>query len=59
MSSDDDRPSFDRPSRRHIEPPPGLDPFVARFIEELAREAVRGKYRTAASVGWIDMMGRK
>lgn len=26
--------------RRYIEPPPGLDPLIARFIEELARAAV-------------------
>jgi hypothetical protein len=35
--------------RRPIEPPPGLDPALARFIEELAREAVRRERRTAAS----------
>ena len=28
-----------QPARRPIEPPPGLDPALARFIEELARAA--------------------
>lgn len=27
--------------RRPIEPPPGLDPLLARFIEALARAAAR------------------
>jgi hypothetical protein len=31
--------------RRHIEPPPSLDPVIARFIEELARAAVRRQNR--------------
>lgn len=31
--------------RRHIEPPPSLDPVVARFIEELACAAVRRERR--------------
>lgn len=33
------------PARRHIEPPPSLDPAIARFIEELARAAVRRQNR--------------
>jgi hypothetical protein len=31
----------DHRSQRQIEPPPNLDPKLARFIEELARAAVR------------------
>jgi hypothetical protein len=33
----------EKPSR--IEPPPSLDPAIARFIEELARAAVRRQQR--------------
>lgn len=31
--------------RRQIEPPPSLDPAIARFVEELARAAVRRQNR--------------
>lgn len=30
-----------QPARRRIEPPAGMDPAVARFIEALARSAAR------------------
>lgn len=54
MSNDDEGPILDRRSRRHVEPPPGLDPKLARFIEELARAAVRRDGRTAASIQRTD-----
>lgn len=36
--------------RRDIEPPPSLDPLIARFIAELAREAVRRQNREMAAL---------
>jgi hypothetical protein len=40
-----------QPARRPIEPPPGLDPAVAKFIEELARAAVRRQNRAGKTTG--------
>lgn len=34
-----------QPARRHIPPPPDLDPVLAEFIAELARAAVRRQNR--------------
>jgi hypothetical protein len=50
----------DRRSRRRIEPPPDLDPALARFIEELARAGVRRERRTTIpSIGQVDDSGKK
>jgi hypothetical protein len=43
-----------QPGRRQVEPPPDLDPALARFIEELARAAVRRENRIGKTPGQGD-----